>query len=179
MKVLLTGCNGYIGTVLSKLLVDRGYDIVGLDINYFESCFLKKSTNRFKFIKKDIRSINPEDISGFDAIIHLAGLSNDPLGEFDQKLTESINYSSTIHLANIAKNQGVQRFIYASSQSMYGVSNFDGELDEYDSEKNPVTAYASTKWEAEMYLTDMNSNSFSVCCFRPSTVFWCKPSFKV
>ena len=178
MKVLLTGCNGYIGSVLSQLLLERGYDIVGLDINYFESCFLKKPVHRFKIIKKDIRDLNTKDISGFDAIIHLAGLSNDPLGEFDPKLTKNINYASTVNLANIAKKKGVKRFIYASSQSMYGISDSEVELDEHDSEKKPVTAYASTKWEAEIYLMGMHSNSFSVSCFRPSTVFGASPRLR-
>jgi Nucleoside-diphosphate-sugar epimerases len=178
MKLLVTGNNGYVGTVLTRYLIEKGYDITGLDVNYFESCILEKLNTNFNQIIKDIRSIQIDDIKGFDGIIHLAGLSNDPLGELNPSLTEKINYHATIKLASLAKRSGVQRFVYASSQSMYGISELDDELDEDNSEKNPLTAYAKTKWEAELELKKMHNNNFVVTCFRPSTVFGASPRLK-
>jgi nucleoside-diphosphate-sugar epimerase len=108
----------------------------------------------------------------------LAGLSNDPLGELLPNLTEEINLNATLKIAKMAKEAGVSRFIYASSQSMYGVSDSDSELDEDLSNKNPLTAYAKTKWEAELKLKDLNSKFFTVCSFRPSTVFGVSPRLR-
>ena len=108
----------------------------------------------------------------------MAGLSNDPLGELNPGLTEEINFHGTVNLAKIANQAGVKRFIYASSQSMYGISETDHELDEDNSEKNPVTAYARTKWEAELILKKMNDQDFTVTCFRPSTVFGVSPRLR-
>ena len=115
---------------------------------------------------------------GIDSIIHLCGLSNDPLGEFNKDITREINLKATINLAKIAKKQGVKRFIYASSQSMYGVSQVSEELDEHRSKKNPVTEYAKTKWEAELEINKLNSEDFCVVSFRPSTVFGASPRLR-
>ncbi len=173
MKILVTGNNGYIGTVLTKELLKKSYDVVGLDTDYFYDCNLdkKKDEQKIKHIKKDIRNIDINDLEGVDAVIHLAGLANDPLGDFDPKLTEEINYQSTVKLAEISKIKKVKRFIYASSQSMYGVSDTNDELEEESSKKNPVTAYAKTKWEAEKKIKLLNDEEFTVVMFRPSTVF--------
>ena len=150
MKILVTGNNGYIGTVLIDELLKKNYEVVGYDIDYFYDCDLIRVEDKLiKHIKKDIRDISENDVDQIDVVIHLAGLANDPLGDFDPNLTEEINYQSTIKLAEICKKKKVERFIYASSQSMYGVSNSEEELDEDNSTKNPVTAYAKTKWEAE------------------------------
>tara|TARA_Y100001970_G_scaffold15871_1_gene17837 strand:+ start:21884 stop:22912 length:1029 start_codon:yes stop_codon:yes gene_type:complete len=178
MKVLVTGNLGYVGTVLTKILSARGYTITGLDIGYFKECFLQHIKQDLTQKIKDIREINLKDVQGFDAIIHLAGLSNDPLGEFNPGLTDQINLESTINLAKLASKVGVKRFVYASSQSMYGISKVDDELDEDKSEKNPVTAYARTKWEAEKVLKKMNNQDFTVACFRPSTVFGASPRLR-
>jgi nucleoside-diphosphate-sugar epimerase len=178
MKILVTGNNGYIGTVLTKELVQKGYTVTGLDINYFLSCALEHDQQYFKQIVKDIREIDNSDLEGIEAVIHLAGLSNDPLGDFDTRLTKDINFSGTLKLANLAKASGVSRFVYASSQSMYGISDTENELDEDNSKKNPVTAYARTKWEAELDLKKMNSKDFVVSCFRPSTVFGASPRLR-
>ena len=178
MKLLVTGNNGYVGTVLTSFLLEKGYDITGFDINYFESCTLEEINTNFTQIIKDIRSVQKEDIKSIDAIIHLAGLSNDPLGELNPNLTKQINYHGTMRLASLAKESGVQRFVYASSQSMYGISDLDNELDEDNSEKNPITAYAKTKWEAEKDLIKMHNNNFNVTCFRPSTVFGASPRLR-
>lgn len=171
MKILVTGNNGYVGTVLTEVLMQKGYSVTGLDVNYFESCTLETVDHNFIQRIKDIRDIDSNDVEGFDAIIHLAGLSNDPLGELAPNLTEEINFGGTIKIAELAKKAGVKRFVYASSQSMYGISDTENELDEDTSEKNPVTTYARTKWEAELELKKMHSDDFVVACFRPSTVF--------
>ena len=113
-----------------------------------------------------------------DAVLHLAGLSNDPLGELDTSLTERINLEGTIRLAELSKSCGIERFVFASSQSIYGVSDVTREMDEYDSEKAPVTAYALSKWKAELELSKLNDNNFSVVYFRPSTVFGASPRLR-
>mgnify|MGYP001177155362 CR=1 FL=1 len=171
MRVLLTGDRGYVGTVLSKELLDRGYDLVGLDCCFFEENLLLPLQHEYQKITKDIRDIEKKDLEGIDAIIHLAGLSNDPLGEFSPSLTEDINYQATVNLVKLAQESNIQRFIYASSQSMYGISEFEGELEEDNSLKNPVTAYAKAKWKAEQLINNHASNDFLVTSFRPSTVF--------
>ena len=178
MKVLVTGNLGYIGTVLTKILVKQNYKVVGLDIGYFKDCFIGEVDSNFFQVFKDIRDIEGKDLHGIDSIIHLCGLSNDPLGEFDKDITREINLKATINLAKIAKKQGVKRFIYASSQSMYGVSQVSEELDEHRSEKNPVTEYAKTKWEAELEINKLNSEDFCVVSFRPSTVFGASPRLR-
>ncbi len=154
MKILVTGNLGYIGSVLVPNLMELGHEVVGLDSGYFQECLLGRATDDFVQIKKDIRDVNADDLQGVNAIIHLAGLSNDPLGELAPGLTEEINCEGTIRLAELAKQVGVERFIYASSQSMYGVSDTDDELDEDLSNKTPVTAYARTKWIAELRIKD-------------------------
>lgn len=178
MKVLVTGNLGYIGSVLTPTLISLGHEVTGLDVGYFEECSFTKQFVEFKQITKDIRDIERMDLEGIDAVIHLAGLSNDPLGDLAPGLTEEINFGGTMKLAEYAKQAGVKRFIYASSQSMYGISDSDDELDEDLSNKNPVTAYAKTKWDAELALNKLNSKTFLVCAFRPSTVFGVSPRLR-
>ena len=178
MKVMVTGDLGYIGSVLVSTLVSRGYEVVGYDIGYFEENLLDDVPVKYKTIRKDIRDIEDRDLSGVNAIIHLAGLSNDPLGEFSPELTEDINYAGTIKLAKKAKESGVSRFVYASSQSLYGISDTSSELDEDQSEKKPVTAYAIAKWRAEQELHSLATSDFVVTSFRPSTVFGASPRLR-
>jgi len=180
MRILITGNLGYIGSLLEKILrkQEPNYEIYGLDTGfYFESslCNIEISKNQ---ILKDIRDVSVHNLEGFDVIFHLAALSNDPLGEFSHSLTESINLKSTVNIAKTAKDAGVTKFIYASSQSMYGISSHDDELDEDQSNKNPLTAYARTKWEAEQELKQLISEKFNVVCFRPSTVFGVSPMLR-
>lgn len=178
MNVLVTGSKGYIGSVLTDELIKKKYDVVGLDTGYFLDCAIDKIEENYKFINKDIRDIQKEDLNGIDAVIHLAALSNDPLGEFNPLLTEEINLKGTIKFAKLCKSRGIGRFIYVSSQSMYGISSVDNELDEYESEKNPITSYAKTKWEAEQELRKMCDQNFCVVSFRPSTVFGFSPRLR-
>jgi nucleoside-diphosphate-sugar epimerase len=176
--VLVTGDRGYIGSVLVKVLIAKGYEVVGYDIGYFQYCNLSSEVKNYKRITKDIRDIVEEDLAGIDSIIHLAALSNDPLGELSPGITETINYHGSLHIARLAKKSGIKRFVYASSQSMYGVSDSENELDEDDSEKKPLTAYAKTKWLAECELKKLNDENFTVVCFRPSTVFGVSPRLR-
>jgi nucleoside-diphosphate-sugar epimerase len=177
-NVLLTGDRGYIGSVLASYLQGRGHRVTGLDVGYFADCLLHPENVTYRRITADIRDITPEMLEGIDAIVHLAGLSNDPLGEFDARLTDEINRDATIRLAQLARRRGVRRFVYASSQSMYGISSTDIELDEDDSEKNPITAYARTKWESEVAIKKLADGDFTVVCFRPSTVFGASPRLR-
>lgn len=178
MKILVTGNLGYIGSVLVPVLQSQGHEVVGFDSGYFKDCLLLPVKEDFKQITKDIRDVTKEDLAKIDAVIHLAGLSNDPLGELAPGLTEEINLGGTMKLAALAKDAGVKRFIYSSSQSMYGISNTDDELDEDLSNKNPITSYARTKWDAELQLTQLQSLSFLVCTFRLSTVFGVSPRLR-
>ena len=175
MRVLVTGNLGYIGTVLTDRLAKQGMTVQGLDVGYFADCVVGPPPNDPPTYRMDIRDITAQELAGVDAVIHLAGLSNDPLGEFDPGLTARINLEATCRLVDLAKAAGVRRFVYASSQSMYGVADTSTELDEYDSEKAPVTAYARTKWEAEEYLWAQTSDRFVPVSFRPSTVFGWSP----
>ena len=177
MKILLTGNQGYIGSVLSDILrID--HEVVGYDIGFFKDCNLCKTRELEKQIKKDIRNISSEDLLNIDIVIHLAALSNDPLGELNNNLTKQINFEATKKLADVAKKTKVKKFIYVSSQSMYGISNSDEELDEIDSLKKPVTEYAKTKWNAEEYLNSISDEKFIVTSFRPSTVFGASPRLR-
>lgn len=177
MKILVTGNLGYIGSVLTRLIQERGHEVGGLDCGYFQECFLEPIPPVVQ-IMKDIRHVVPEDFAGYDGVVHLAGLSNDPLGELDPHLTEEINLHGTLLAANAARDAGVKRFVFASSQSMYGVSTDDAELEEDSSEKRPVTAYARTKWEAELGLKKLATENFVPAFFRPSTVFGASPRLR-
>ncbi len=178
MRLLVTGNMGYIGTVLVKILLKKAYDVTGYDTDYYKNCDLIEHRSQIKQITKDIREISIEDLDGIDVVIHLAGLSNDPLGELAPELTHIINYQATVKLAKLAKKTGVNRFIYASSQSMYGISNSDSELDEDSSEKNPITAYARAKWLVENELKELDDDKFVTVCLRPSTVFGVSPRLR-
>jgi len=178
MNILVTGNKGYIGSILTQILIEKGYSVRGFDTNYYEGIEKNKAESEINQIFKDIRDVSKDDLKNIDSVIHLAALSNDPLGEFNPKLTYNINFNATIKLAKLAKQAGIKRFIYASSQSMYGISKINNELDEDNSQKNPITAYAKTKWDAECELKKLGSNDFTVVCFRPSTVFGVSPKLR-
>jgi nucleoside-diphosphate-sugar epimerase len=178
MKILVTGNNGYIGNVLVPMLLKKGYQVIGYDTNYYKECALVNNDWYIQQIKKDIREIAEKDLKNIDVVIHLAALSNDPLGEFNPTLTYDINYKATINLAKMAKKIGVKRFIFASTQSIYGISKTDKELDEDKSIKQPLTVYAKAKWLAEQELRTLASKDFIVVCFRPSTVFGVSPNLR-
>lgn len=175
MKILVTGNKGYIGSVLTDILRAKGYEIVGYDSGFYGECAISAVASLEKQISKDVRDAVITDFEGIDAVIHLAALSNDPLGELKPGLTEDINLKGTLNIAMLAKTAGVKRFIYASSQSMYGVADTSHELTEDEAGPHGTTAYARTKWDAECALKKMADDKFAVVCFRPSTVFGASP----
>lgn len=178
-NILITGNLGYIGSVLTPIL-SKKYNIVGYDIGYFKDCNLqeKLKIKNFKQIYKDIRDIHEKDLSNIDYVIHLAALSNDPLGQFNPKITYDINYKGTVKLAEISKKIGVKKFIFISSQSIYGISKKNTPLDEYKSKKNPITAYAKSKLMCEKFLSKIKTNKFQVVFLRPSTIFGASPRLR-
>ena len=178
MRILVTGDRGYIGSVLVPLLAKQNHEVIGFDTGFFNENKLCETFEDYEKIICDIREINHSHFNGIDAVIHLAGLSNDPLGELSPEITYQINHKASIKLAKVAKSAGVKRFIYSSSQNMYGVSKTNNELDENESEKNPVTAYAAAKWIAEQELNELKDDNFTVVSFRPSTVFGASPRLR-
>ena len=178
MRVLVTGDQGYIGSVLVKKLSNLGHKVLGVDIGYFSDCSIAPVFNAYQKVKADVRNIDQSLLDQIDCVIHLAGLSNDPLGEFDPQLTYDVNHTASVRLANLAKSVGVKKFIFASSQSIYGVSDGINEIAENTDRINPVTAYAKAKHLAEIDLQKLNDDNFSVCCFRPATVFGPSPRFR-
>lgn len=179
-SVLVTGHEGYIGSVLTGKLLAAGYRVSGLDAGFFTNCSWDQRPLLDHSTKIDIRDL-PDDFLQADppdTVIHLAALSNDPLGELAPGVTEEINHRAAVRLMDLSREAGVKRFVYFSSQSMYGVSVSDDELTEDDSAKNPVTAYARTKWAAEQHIRSHNSREFVTCALRPSTVFGPSPAFR-
>jgi len=173
MRVLVTGHNGYIGTVLVPMLQGHGHDVVGLDTNYFRRCLFAGELPAIEQIDKDIRDVAAADLNGFDAIIHLAGLSNDPLGDYKPNLTEDINERAAVRLAELGKAAGVRRFLFASSCSNYGAGGQDF-LDE-QAAFNPVTPYGVSKVRVEAALSAMADAEFSPTYLRASTAYGMSP----
>lgn len=176
MKVLLTGSNGYIGSVMHPFLRAASHEVVGLDVGYFSDChFLDKSTDE-KYIRKDIRDLQKSDFAGYDAVIHLAALSNDPIGNLDSDWTRTINLEGTVKTAELARQAGVSRFLFASSCIMYGASEAL-EVDE-NAPLAPATEYARSKAEAEEGLRKLASASFSPVYIRNGTVYGVSPRMR-
>ncbi len=172
MKILVTGDSGYVGSFLCQDLLKQDYKIVGLDLDFFLENDLIATKRKYKRINKDIRNITESDLSNIDCIIHLAGISNDPLGELNEDLTYKINFHGTINLVDKAKKAGVKKFLYASTQSVYGISKkIDEEIKENTKNILPITAYAKSKYKAEIEILKKASNKFHVIIFRPATVF--------
>jgi nucleoside-diphosphate-sugar epimerase len=176
-KVLVTGSDGYIGSVLVPALVAGGYEVRGLDAFYYEDCLFGKRKPAVETIRKDVRDVTAGDLRGFDAIIHLAALSNDPLGALDVGLTLEINCRASTRLAELAKAAGVPRFLYASSCSLYGKSHEEW-VDEA-SLMAPTTAYARSKVMTEEFLHTVADDCFSPVILRCATVFGLAPKLRV
>lgn len=158
------------------MLLERGHDVTGLDSDIFRSCTFVGTLAEVPTIEKDIRDIEIDDVAGFDAIIHLAGLSNDPLGDYRPLLTEEINCGASVRLAQLAKAAGVQRFLYASSCSNYGAAG-DSFLTE-DAPFNPVTPYGASKANVERAVAPMADQSFSPTFLRASTAYGLSPRIR-
>ncbi len=176
MKVLLTGNNGYIGPVLNSMLKEHGYDTVGLDSMFFKACVYGSSAEPDQQVFEDLRDFQGDALHGVDAVIHLAALSNDPIGDLDPGLTEEINYRTTVRLAEYAKAAGAKRFLYASSCSMYGVSESEALTE--SAPMNPVTAYARSKVASENTLSEMADENFSPTYLRNATAYGVSPKMR-
>lgn len=175
MKVLVTGSQGYIGYQLVNKLCEKGHEVVGLDAGYYTDGMLysKSWPSDARQIWKDIREIEPDDVRGFDAVCHLAELSNDPLGKLNEENTYDINHQGTVHLAETAKEVGVERFVYTSSCSVYGAQ--DEALKTETSPVDPLTPYAKCKVLVERDLKKMADDSFSPTFLRNATAFGPSP----
>jgi nucleoside-diphosphate-sugar epimerase len=176
MKVLVTGHRGFIGTVMVPILLKEGFDVVGLDTDLYRFCTYGDDPVSIPSIDKDVRDVEPDDLRGFDAIVHLAALSNDPLGNINPDLTYDINHHASVRIAEIAREVGVKRFLFASSCSMYGKAG-DDVLDE-TADFNPVTPYAKSKVYVERDVAPMASDSFSPVFLRNATAYGVSPRIR-
>jgi nucleoside-diphosphate-sugar epimerase len=176
MRVLLTGHKGYIGVVLSRMLCDAGHDVHGIDSDLFSRCTFGPLPAQIPETIKDIRDIEPADVEGFDAVLHLAGLSNDPLGYLNPELTFEINHRASVRLALLAKQAKVERFIFSSSCSNYGSAN--DELLREDAPPNPVTPYGKSKVLVERDVSALADDDFSPVFLRNATAYGVSPRLR-
>lgn len=176
MRVFLTGHKGYIGAVLTPMLVERGHQVTGLDTDLFAACTFTGELTPVPELKGDVRDLDGDALKGFDAVIHLAGLSNDPLGDYDPSLTDDINHLGSVRLARLAKQAGVGRFLFASSCSNYGGGGQDFLAE--DAAFNPVTPYGVSKVEVERDVAPLADDEFSPVFLRASTAYGLSPRIR-
>ena len=177
MRVLITGTDGYIGCLMAPHIAAAGHDVVGLDTGYFRDAQLgAEPFSAFRTITKDVRLVTRDDLDGIDAVVHLAGLSNDALGELSRRVTFDINHRATMRLAALCKTAGISRFVYASSCSIYGKSSAD--IVDEQSPFDPQTDYAVCKMLDERELSDLADDTFSPTFLRNATAFGASPRMR-
>lgn len=182
MRILLTGHLGYIGAVMAPFLAQAGHEVTGLDTGYFVDSVMGPEPDPIPELRKDLRDVTPQDMEGFDAVMHLAALSNDPVGDLEPEQTYDINHRASLHLARCAKQAGVNRFVYSSSCSIYGRSadgeaGTSGPLDE-TAEFAPVTPYAESKVRVEHDLFDLADDDFVCSSMRNATAYGWSPRLR-
>ena len=168
MNVLVTGGAGYIGSVMSRILLEKGYNVTILDRLFFGTDSIKEITDQITLIKDDVRFFNPDILKGIDAVFDLAALSNDPCGELDQEKTLQINYNGRVRVANLAKKHGIKKYVFASTCSVYG---FQEGLISEESNLNPLTTYAKASMMAEKEILPLSNKDFSATVLRQATVY--------
>ena len=178
MRVLVTGDRGYIGSVLAPALAAAGHDVHGLDTDFYRGCDFGAPVELDGSHRRDVRDVSARDVEGFDAIVHLAALSNDPLGDLDPAWTYAINRDGTVALAEAARRAGVPRFVFASSCSMYGAASGEEALDE-NAPLSPLTPYAESKVAAELALRELAGAGFAPVAMRNATVYGASPRLRL
>ena len=176
MKVLVTGHHGYIGSVVAPFLAGKGHDVTGLDTFFYRDCDLRPGP-QVESVQRDVRDLGEADLQGYDAVVHLAALSNDPLGSLAPDLTYDINHRASVRLALMARDAGVRRFLYASTCSVYGASGGDDLVDE-DAPLRPVTPYAESKVRVEDDVEALADADFTPVFMRNATAFGFSPRLR-
>lgn len=177
VRVLVTGHEGYIGSVLTGRLLASGHSVVGLDAGLFATCLIGPAPEPVESVRGDVRDVTPAECAGVDAVIHLAALCNDPLGNLDPDLTDAVNHRATVRLAAAAKAAGVTRFLFASSCSLYGAGAGGVKLTE-SAAFEPVTPYGVSKVHAEAGLHELADDGFSPTCLRNATAYGFSPRLR-
>jgi nucleoside-diphosphate-sugar epimerase len=170
MRILVTGHQGYIGSVMTRYLAAEGHEVVGLDTAFFGDCVFGVNDDSTPSIYKDVRDVTVADLQGFDAVVHLAALANDPLGDLNPDWTYDINHRATVHLAQAAKAAGIERFVFSSSCSMYG-DGWKDELLSEDAPMRPLTPYAVSKARSEEDIAKLADRHFTPVYMRNGSAY--------